>query len=133
MELAPRWGMPHANDALALDLAITFGRTDNVVVAIQQGLASAERGIQLSPHDAESHNALGWITAFAREYGRAQKAFERGIELNESMAGCYHGLGFTYSLSGRPEDAIPPLERSILLSRHDPQMNFRRNRSMHCT
>jgi len=126
MELAPHWGIPHANDALALVLAITFGRTDDVVLALQQGLASAERGVQLSPHDAESHNALGWITAFARQYERSQKAFERGIELNASMAGCYHGLGFTYSLSDRPEDAIPPLERSILLSPHDPQMNFRR-------
>jgi TolB-like protein/Flp pilus assembly protein TadD len=126
MELAPRWGMPYANDALALVLAITFGRIDDVVVALQQGLASAERGVQLSPHDAEAHNALGWITAFARQYERSQKAFERGIELNASMAGCYHGLGFTYSLSGRPEAAIPPLERSILLSPHDPQMHFRR-------
>ena len=126
MEISPHWGMPHANDALALVLAITFGRTADIVVALQEGLASAERGVHLSPHDAESHNALGWITAFARQYERSQKAFERGIELNASMAGCYHGLGFTYSLSGRPKDAIPPLERSILLSPHDPQMNFRR-------
>jgi adenylate cyclase len=126
MELAPRWGMPHANDALALVLAITFELTDDVVAALQQGLASAERGAQLSPRDAEAQHALGWITAFARQYERSQKAFERGLELNASMAGCYHGLGFTHSLNGRPEDAIPLLERSILLSPHDPQMHFRR-------
>ena len=126
MELAPRWGMPHANDALALVLAITFELTDDVVAALQQGLASAERGAQLSPLDAEAQHALGWITAFARQYDRSQTAFERGLELNASMAGCYHGLGFTHSLNGRPEDAIPLLERSILLSPHDPQMHFRR-------
>jgi tetratricopeptide (TPR) repeat protein len=80
----------------------------------------------LSPLDAEAQHALGWITAFARQYDRSQKAFERGLELNASMAGCYHGLGFTHSLNGRPEDAIPLLERSILFSPHDPQMHFRR-------
>jgi adenylate cyclase len=126
MELAPRWGMPHANDALALVLAITYELTDDVIAALQQGLASAERGAQLSPRDAEAQHALGWITAFARQYERSQKAFERGLELNASMAGCYHGLGFTNSLNGRPEDAIPLLERSILLSPNDPQMHFRR-------
>jgi adenylate cyclase len=126
MELAPRWGMPHASDALALVLAITFERTDDIISALQQGLASAEQGVQLSPRDAEAQHALGWITAFARQYDRSRKAFERGIELNASMAGCYHGLGFTHSLNGRPEAAIPVLERSILLSPHDPQMNFRR-------
>jgi adenylate cyclase len=125
-ELAPRWGMPHANDALALVLAITFERTDDIVGALQQGLVSAERGVQLSPRDAEAQHALGWITAFARQYERSQKAFERGIKLNTSMAGCYHGLGFTHSLNGRPKDAIPLLERSILLSPHDSQMHFRR-------
>lgn len=126
MELAPRWGLPHANDALALVLAITYELTDDVVAALQQGLASAERGAQMSPLDAEAQHALGWITAFARQYERSQKAFERGLELNASMAGCYHGLGFTHSLNGRPEDAIPLLKRSILLSPHDPQMHFRR-------
>jgi len=126
MELAPRWGIPHAEDALALVLAITFNRTENVALAIQEGLASAERGIHLSPSDAETHHALGWITAFARQYDRSEKAFERGLEINTSMAGCYHGLGFTHSLNGRPEEAIPLLERSILLSPHDPQMDFRR-------
>ena len=126
MELEPGWGMPHANDALALVLAITFERIDDVFAALQQGLASAERGVQLSPNDAEAHNALGWITAFARQYDRSEKAFTRGIELNSSMAGCYHGLGFTHCLNDRPEAAIPVLQRSILLSPHDPQMNFRR-------
>ncbi len=52
--------------------------------------------------------------------------FERGIGLNSSMAGCYHGLGFTHSLNDRPEEAIPLLERCILLSPQDSQMDFRR-------
>ena len=125
-ELAPRWGLPHATDALALVLAITFSRTVDVVAALQEGLASAERGVQLSPEDAEVQHALGWITAFARQYDRSAKAFERGIELNTSMAGCYHGLGFTHSMSDRPKEAVPLLERAILLSPHDSQMHFRR-------
>jgi adenylate cyclase len=126
MELAPRWAMPHANDALALVLAITFARTNDVVGALQEGLAAAEKGVQMSPNDAEAQHALGWITAFARQYDRSRTAFERGIELNSSMAGCYHGLGFTHSLNDRPSDAVPALERAILLSPHDPQMHFRR-------
>jgi len=126
MKLAPHWGMPYANDALALVLAITFERTDDVIGALQEGMASAERGVQLSPNDAEAHHALGWMTAFARQYERSQKAFEKGIELNASMAGCYHGLGFTHSMNDRPEAAIPVLERAILLSPHDSQMHFRR-------
>jgi adenylate cyclase len=125
-ERAPHWGLPLAYDALTLVLGITFNRMDDVVGALQEGLASAERAVRLSPHDADAHHALGWITAFARQYERSQKAFERGIELNASMGGCYHGLGFTHSLSDRPKSAIPFLERSILLSPHDSQMNFRR-------
>jgi adenylate cyclase len=126
MDLAPRWGMPYANDALALVLAITFERTDDVIGALQEGLANAEQGVRLSPHDAEAHHAQGWMTAFARQYEKSERAFERGIELNASMAGCYHGLGFTLSLTGRSEAAIPLIERSILLSPNDPQLNFRR-------
>ena len=41
------------------------------------------------------------------------------------MAGCYHGLGFTLSLIDRPEEAIPLLERCILLSPQDSQLHFR--------
>lgn len=126
MELEPRWGMPHANDALALVLAITFERTEDVVSALQQGLKSAERGVQLSPREPEAHHALGWITAFARQYDRSEKAFQEGLSLNSSMAGCYHGLGFTYCLTERPEESIPLFERSLLLSPHDPQLYFRR-------
>ncbi len=125
-ELAPSWGMPHAMEALSLVLAITFERTDDVMAALQDGLKSARRGVELSPNDAEAHHALGWIAAFARKYRQAGQAFERGIALNSSMAGCYHGLGFTHSLNDRPEEAVPLLERCILLSPQDSQMDFRR-------
>jgi TolB-like protein len=125
-ELAPSWGLPHAMEALSLVLGITFERTDDAMKALQDGLSTAERGVRLAPNDAEAHHALGWIAAFAQQYDRAGQAFERGIALNSSMAGCYHGLGFTHSLNDRPEEAIPLLERCILLSPRDSQMNFRR-------
>ena len=124
-ELDPRWGLPLAMDALALVLAITYEQVDDVLAALQEARRIAEQAVLISPNDAEAQNALGWVTAFARQYDRSERAFQRGLDLNSSMAGSYHGLGFTRSMTGRPEEAIALLERSILLSPHDNQLNFR--------
>ncbi|MCG8588280.1 MAG: adenylate/guanylate cyclase domain-containing protein [Proteobacteria bacterium] len=124
--LAPRWGLPYAAQAWSRVLDITYEFAEDVVKSLSEGFRCAERAVALSPDDVEARNALGWISAFARRYDDARKAFERGIDLNPSAAGCHHGVGFVLSMCDRPEEALKPLRHAVLLSPQDPQLDFRR-------
>ena len=124
--LAPLWGLPFAAKSWSTVLTITFEMAADVGKTLGAGLEFAERAVILSPRDAEAQHAMGWTSAFARQYDAALKAFERGIELNPSSSGCFHGKGFVHSMRDEPELALEPLRRSLLLSPQDPQLHFRR-------
>ena len=56
-----------------------------------------------------------------REHEPAAEAYRRAIALDPNYAVGHAGLGWALNYAGRPEEAIPLIERSMLLDPHYPE------------
>ena len=57
-----------------------------------------------------------------RDHAAAIPELESAVELNPSSAQAHYALGMAFGTSGRPEDALAPIETAMRLSPHDPYM-----------
>jgi adenylate cyclase len=73
--------------------------------------------------DPMALTAVGLTSSFLKEHDRAISVLERAIELNPSSAFAYWALGSALGPAGRPEEALPMLEKAARLSPQDPLMH----------
>jgi TonB family protein len=74
---------------------------------------------------AEALSLLGHAQYGAKDYVAAEKAFVESVQTIEQHSGAassrlldpLRGLGYTLAASGRHQEAVPPLERAVLLDR----------------
>ena len=74
---------------------------------------------------ADALSLLGNAQYGARDYASAEKAFTEALQIVEQHAGAaspklldpLQGLGYTLAASGQHKEAIPPLERALLIDR----------------
>ncbi|HKU15363.1 MAG TPA: TonB family protein [Steroidobacteraceae bacterium] len=74
---------------------------------------------------SESLSLLGNAQLGARDYAAAEASFSEALQLVEQYAGAasaklldpLRGLGYTLAASGRHREAVPPLERALLIDR----------------
>lgn len=88
----------------------------------ERALSFARRGVELDPEDPAARCTLGRIHYLRREHALARPELEHALDLNPSLALGHYGLGAVEVFSGRPEEAIGPLESAIRLSPSDPNM-----------
>lgn len=67
------------------------------------------------PSAAGAHAKAGWAFLQAGNYGAANEAFSRAAELAPEEASVLVGLGLSYQLLGKDEQAITTLEQAIHL------------------
>jgi TonB family protein len=96
------------------------------VTAAEQLVAAArERAAQQPLALAEALSLLGNAQYGAKNYDSAEKAFSESLQTVEQHAGVatpklldpLRGLGYTLAASGRHKEAVPPLERALLIDR----------------
>jgi TonB family protein len=96
------------------------------VTAAEQLVAAArERAAQQPLALAEALSLLGNAQYGAKNYDSAEKAFSESLQIVEQHAGVatpklldpLRGLGYTLAASGRHKEAVPPLERALLIDR----------------
>jgi len=80
---APQFGAAHIREA---DLQFSFGRTD-------AALRSLNRGLELSPRNAQGHALRGFLLAAKNQNGAAMDCFNRAISLDSSLANAWLGRG----------------------------------------
>jgi TolB-like protein len=79
---------------------------------------AAVKALQLDPLLAEAHAAMGWVYAYERDWVNAEKAFQRAIELNQSLTQIYTSYSIsTLEPQGKHHEALRLLQTA---SRHDP-------------
>jgi TolB-like protein/class 3 adenylate cyclase len=112
------------NMAAILDGKLTQGWSSS----IQQDQEQAEElllGILArDPNNARAHVSLGVLRRYQNRLDEARMELETGIALDRNNLVAFRNLSFTLMLLGRPEAAIPYIEKSIRLSPHDPGMVF---------
>src|SRR6266446_6751115 len=84
--------------------AAMFGRFDE---AVQLG----RRAVDLDPLDAESWWSLGQIECLNGQLDQAAADGKKGLELDPDSGGVHILLSQIYLMQGRPQDALPEIER----------------------
>jgi TonB family protein len=96
------------------------------IAAAEQLVAAArERAPQQPLALAEALSLLGNAHYGAKDYASAEKNFTEALQVVEQHAGAaspklldpLRGLGYTLAASGRHKEAVPPLERALLIDR----------------
>ena len=94
--------------------------------SVQQDQARAEQLIlevlQRDPNDSRAHGNLGILRRVQNRLGEARIEFETAIALDRNNTMTFRNLGLTLMQMGKPEEAIPYIEKSIRLSPHAPDI-----------
>jgi adenylate cyclase len=100
-----------------------YGWTADPERTLRDGTRAALRAVQLDERNPYCHYAVAITHITAGLFEPAITAARRALALSPSFALGYLVLGAAYLHSGRPKDAIEPLEHGLRLSPFDPQ-NF---------
>ncbi len=109
LALNPNDAAAHAGLALWL---VCQGRTDEAV-------AWAERGRELDPL-AVSGSSIAWILFQSHRYDEAIHELRSALAVQPDDASALSTLGFALVANNQPGDAIPVLEKAILVSSGSP-------------
>jgi adenylate cyclase len=100
-----------------------YGWGNDSEAGLADGMAAALKAVQLDERNPYSHYAVAVTHVFGGEFEPAIQAARRALGLSPSFALGHLILGTAYLHSGRPQDAVEPLEHGLKLSPFDPQ-NF---------
>jgi len=109
LELSPNDAVAHAAFA---DWLMCQGRLD-------EALAWAKRGHELDPL-AVSGDTIGWILFVARRYSEATRELRSVLAVHPDDVSALWDLGFVLIVEGRPQEAIPILEKTVALTDRNP-------------
>jgi adenylate cyclase len=118
---------PESVDAKNGIAAVLVGKLSNALsTSVQQDQARAEKLLleilEHDPNNAIAHVGLGILRRVQNRQGEARIELETAISLDPNHTVAFRVLGETLVQMGKPEEAIPYIEKSIRLSPHDPYM-----------
>jgi adenylate cyclase len=94
--------------------------------SIQQDQERAEKLLlgllEHDPNNTRAHGSLGILRRVQNRLGEARIEFETMIALDRNNTMPFRNLGLTLTQMGKPEKAIPYIEKSIRLSPHAPDI-----------
>jgi TolB-like protein len=102
---------------------VAYGWSDDPKVDLREGVDAAMRAIHLDEQNPYGHYGLAVTSIHSDDLERATRAVTRAIDLSPSFALGYIVLGMARLFSGRPEEAIEPMQHGFRLNPYDPQ-NF---------
>jgi adenylate cyclase len=82
--------------------------------------ALARRAVALDGADAEAHSALSSALRRRADYDGALAEAARALAISPNLAFAHHMLGATLIFSGRPNEGLASIERSIRLDPRHP-------------
>ena len=120
LELDPNFAKAYAGLAFAYMFDYQNRWSDNPDASLGLAKEYAERAIENDPKEALAHAVAAVVATFSRNIERAQSEIDTALSLNPNMAMAYNIKGGTRIYLGRPEEAIPLIERAMRL---DPATN----------
>ena len=120
LELDPDFAKAYAGLGLAYMFDYQNRWSDNPDASLGLAEGYAERAIAKDPKEALAHAVAAVTATFRRDIDRAQSEIDIALSLNPNMAMAYNIQGGIRIYLGRPEEAIPLIERAMRL---DPAAN----------
>jgi adenylate cyclase len=97
------------------DLVI-IGASESPRESLRRAVELGKKAIALDDSNSSVHAVLTFPYMYLREFDKAISEAEKAISLGPNSAMAYWALGTALSLSGRPQEAIPMLQKSLRLS-----------------
>ncbi len=97
------------------DLVI-LGASESPRESLQRAIELGKKAIALDDSNSSVHANITFPYIYLREFDKAISEAEKAISLSPNSATAYWALGTALSLSGRPQEAIPMLQKSLRLS-----------------
>jgi len=95
---------------------VVIGASESPRESLQRAVELGKKAIALDDSNSSVHASLTFPYIYLREYNKAISEAEKAISLSPNSASAYFALGTALSLSGRPQEAIPMLQKSLRLS-----------------
>ena len=90
--------------------------------SVAQGIAMAQKTIEMDPNNAAAYSLLGMLYVTKAEYDEAVKVAERGATMDPNSVTALYLYGSTLMHASRCEEAIPIFEKAIRLSPLKPPL-----------
>jgi TolB-like protein/Flp pilus assembly protein TadD len=78
--------------------------------------------LDIDPNNALGHYVMGYVFRSQNRLEDAFNQYQTAINLNRNLIGAVQGMGQTLNLLGRPEEAIPYIEKSLRLDPRVPSL-----------
>ena len=114
--LDPEYAIAYSALSTAHFDLVNIGASESPRESLQRAVELGKKAVALDDHNSSVHANLTFPYNFLREYDKAIWEAEKAISLNPNSAQAYWALGTALSRSGRPQEAIPMLQKSLRLS-----------------
>jgi adenylate cyclase len=115
LELDPSYSQAYAALSMAYNLDYQNRWSDNPDTSLGLAKQNAELAIEKDPNEPFARLVAAWAAMFEKDLDRAKSEADNTLALNPNSSGAYVILGHIETLSGRPLEAIPALERATRL------------------
>jgi adenylate cyclase len=95
---------------------VVLGASESPRESLQRAIELGEKAIALDDSNSSVHANMTFPYIYLREFDKAISEAEKAISLNPNSAVGYWALGTALSLSGRAQESIPMLQKSLRLS-----------------
>jgi TolB-like protein/Tfp pilus assembly protein PilF len=112
--LDPNYAYAYAGLAWTYWIDTLFGKPRKE--SLTRAIELCERAIALDESEAAGHAFLGYFYVVAGQFDKGVAHAERGLALDPNSYGVLYNSGVSLTLSGRPEEAIPLLNKAIRLN-----------------
>ena len=95
---------------------VVLGASESPRESLQRAIELGKKAIALDDSNSSVHANMTFPYIYLREFDKAISEAEKAISLNPNLAVGYWALGTALSLSGRAQESIPMLQKSLRLS-----------------
>ena len=116
MALDPRYAIPYSILAIEYFELVLFGASESPKESLRRAVELGKKGIALDNSSYLTHGALVYPYTMLGEYDKAISEGEKAVSLGPNFPGPYFSLGTALYFAGRPQEAIPMLQKCLRLS-----------------
>ena len=107
------------------NIAYYLGNTKSPQETLEKGIELAQKAVAMDDSIADSHALLCELYTTKREFDKAIAEGEQAVALNPGGTLPLVGYARSLTIAGRPEEAIPLLQKAIRLVPHGPSYLYR--------
>jgi tetratricopeptide (TPR) repeat protein len=105
---------------------VWFGTSKSPKESLGRAIKLLQRAISLDESDAIAHASLGHFYAYAGQFDKAVAHAERGLALDPNSYSVLYNAASALAFSGRPEEALPLIQKAMRLNPIPPALFFTR-------